>query len=183
MRRGQPGPRGSFFNLFQPKADDVSTESTETLPAVILDATPAPVVKHKGHRFPKGHPCFHRRKTKDRSLQAAMATAIRMNFDPIAFAISIIKTGYILELDGSKTKVETPTRLKLLREIAPYVHSKAPVAIVGKIQHDHTHADLSKIMDDPQMAEWAENLAMAMAEQEAAERRLPPDDRIWPDQD
>ena len=73
------------------------------------------------------------------------------------------RDGYITEADGSQTAIPAPTRIKILREIIAYVFSKSPTAVVGKIEH--THVDLSRIMNNPQLADAAETLALAMSEQ------------------
>jgi hypothetical protein len=123
----------------------------------------APAAKAKGHRFVKGHACFHKKKPFDARLRSAIEACKHLGFNPLEAAVRVYRDGFITEADGSQTTIPAPTRIKLLREIIAYVFSKSPMAVVGKIEH--THVDLSRIMNNPQLADAAETLSLAMSEQ------------------
>jgi len=114
------------------------------------------------------------RKRKDSTIASALETARREGFNAIEVGILIVRSGYITEPDGTQTAVDVRSRLKLLRELTGYIHSKAPQAITAKVEHKHQHVDMTAIMMNPELAAAAQTLALAIEDQESKERGLPP---------
>jgi hypothetical protein len=122
----------------------------------------------KGHRFAPGHKHFPR-KPKDRTIMPnAIATWVKLALDPLAELIKIYRTGVVSDpAGGRKHEVDVRTRCKLLREIVTFVYTKAPTLVSAQIAQEVRTLDVTKLMQDPAMAEAAENLAIAMAEYES----------------
>lgn len=98
-----------------------------------------------------------------KSQMSGAATAARMGFDVVEVMIKWVRDGVLMNGDGTETPVSLESRERILREVAPYIVSKAPTAVVAKHDHTHTHVDMTRIMLDPILAEAAERLALAMA--------------------
>ena len=136
----------------------------------LMNDTPKPR-RCFGRPFAKGHARLGGRKKKDTTIASALATAERLGFNAIELGIKIVLTGKIAENDGTQTSVDIRSRLKLLRELAAYIHPKAPTLVAGQVDHTHAHKhiDMTAIMHDPVLAAAAQQLAIAMAEQEVSE--------------
>lgn len=102
---------------------------------------------------------------KKKAARTAVEIATAMGYEPIVAMIHVCQSGYILEPDGRQTPVETEERLKMLRELVPFTNSKAATEIHGSVEHRHS-VDMTRIMMDPALAQAAESLALAMAEQD-----------------
>lgn len=92
--------------------------------------------------------------------------AHKLGWDPIEWMIHIARNGTVLETDGRETVVDMAERLKMGREVTVYLRSKAPVEVHSEHEHLHAHVDVTHIMSNPALAQAAETLALAMAEQD-----------------
>jgi hypothetical protein len=122
-------------------------------------------IKRPGHRFSKGHPHYPR-KPKERTVRSAIETARDMGFDAVKLMLDIIATGSIPEPDGTRTAVTLQDRIRLLREVSQYLIPRPTTMVSTAINHHHAHIDMTAIMMDPQLAEAAQTLALAMAQQD-----------------
>lgn len=142
------------------------TENTEN-----NNLTAVEIPKRKGHRFEKGHPCYHR-KRKDTTLHSAMSACISQAFNPIEAMIRIFNTGVLIDASGVKTPVPIHLRLKLLRELATYTHPKAPSVNVGVQQHytEESKNFIHRVMQNPALSAAADNLNEILSSLDSKDR-------------
>lgn len=145
----------------------VATPTDETASVASPIPTKRPVPKGL-IPFKPGHAPLARPPVRPTERFCGVKTARLMGIDPIALMLSIIRDGHITEMDGIKTTVSLDERMRLLREVAPYVVSKAPTKVESRV--DHTHLDITRVMLDPAVADLADQLAEAMADRT---RQLP----------
>jgi hypothetical protein len=130
---------------------------------------PAPAKRALPACFLPGHPKYGGRKPVNQAQRyCGVETARKMGIDPVALMLAIIRDGVMAQPDGTGLTVSLDERMRLLREVAPYVVSKAPTKVESRI--DHTHLDITRVMLDPTVADLADQLAEAMAE---GTRQLP----------
>ena len=115
-------------------------------------------------QFRPGHKTNVGRPRTKKKLPSAVESALAMNFNPLEAMLHVAKHGAILEPDGTETSVPQPERLKILREVTVYTHSKAVQKVEGQVAH--AHFDVTHIMLDPALSAAAETLALAQIEQD-----------------
>lgn len=106
---------------------------------------------------PPGRP-----KGSKNKLPPAVDTALRMGMDPVEVMLHVVKYGTMQDPDGTEQPVEMDERMRLLREVAPYLHSKAPTETHNINDTRSMHVDLTELMRDPAMVAAAEKLALGM---------------------
>jgi hypothetical protein len=131
----------------------------------MAEPTGLATIKKPGHRFQPGHKHFPRH-PKMKILRSAVETARAMGFDAIGLMLEIVTTGFIPELDGRKSPVTVPDRIKLLREASLYLVPKQTTTVTATVESRSTVLDVTALLMDPKLAEAAQNLALAMVEQE-----------------
>src|SRR5438067_365112 len=114
-------------------------------------AIPAP--RRFGRPFAKGKdPRRGVKKRKETNIASALETARREGFNAIELGIRIVLTGHIPEQDGTQTSVDVKSRLKLLRELAGFIHPKAPIQVNTKQETTTLTVNMEHIMMDPKLA-------------------------------
>ncbi len=94
--------------------------------------------------------------------------AHEMGYEPARAMVHIARDGAIVEPDGRLTPVTLEDRLTVLGKLAGFVHAKPQGDIHATVDHRHLHVDMTRIMMNPELAQAAETLALAMAEQDDA---------------
>jgi hypothetical protein len=122
-----------------------------------------------GNKFQPGHPKYggRRKGVPTRQTWLAREIAEQNGFNPVQVAIEVIMRGK-LPATGAKPgrDVSDEERLKMLRDLLSYLVPKlsavqvtgndgGPVAVAG--------LDITKLMQDPELAQAAQRLALAIA--------------------
>jgi hypothetical protein len=123
-------------------------------------------IRRPGHRFAKGHPHFPR-KPQAKTLRSAQATAESLGFDVIALMLEVITTGQMPEPGGRKSPVGLSDRLRLLREVVQYLIVKPVTTVNATIDSRVATLDVTTLLMNPELAEAAQTLAIAMVEMES----------------
>lgn len=125
-----------------------------------------------GH-FKPGHPRYGGRKkgSPAKRTQEAREIAERLGFHPIELLAIIAMRGVIPNADGTETPVDTDARLDAIKAAAPYLTPRLSAQqITGKDEGPLAVStlDVAQILANPALARMAQDLALAMAEQERA---------------
>jgi len=133
--------------------------------------------RNAGHRFQEGHQRFGGR--KKRTAQQARALADEMGVDPLEFMLSIIKNEVMDQTvieNGKQKKVKTVVpldmRLDAAKTVINYMYPRLnSTAVTGADNGPIELAtlDLTPILANPELARAAQEIALQLAEAEAAQ--------------
>jgi hypothetical protein len=134
-----------------------------------------------GHRFEPGHPRFSGR--GKRTAAQARALAQEMGIDPLQFLMEIIRSDSIEQTvveNGKKKRITVPIPLDMRVEAAKHVSrfcypvlSATQVTGAGDGPVAVAQLDVTAILQNPELAKAAQDLALMMVEQERLENGLP----------
>ena len=122
-----------------------------------------------------GHPRFGGRKpgSQNKRTKQALEICEALDFHPAAFLATIALTGQMPNPDGTTTPVSTEDRIRAATSLAPFVMPRLQATqVTGKDEGPVAVAagafDLTPFLQDAATVEVLQNIALAMAEQEAA---------------
>lgn len=123
---------------------------------------------------------------KKRSASKARDIAESLGVDPIRWMLNLIKNGTyqqaVVDADGKKKRVTVAAPLDLLldaaRTTAQYLYPKlSSLAVGGGPDGDGpievVSLNITAIMNDPELAKQAQDMALALVEADAIQPRLP----------
>jgi hypothetical protein len=133
-----------------------------------------------GHRFEPGHPRFSGR--GKRTAAQARALAQEMGIDPLQFLMEIIRSDSIEQtvVENGRTKRVTVTiplemRVEAAKHVSRFCYPVlSATQVTGADDGPVSVAtlDVSAILANPELAKAAQDLALMMVEQEAAQDRI-----------
>src|SRR5579862_3385949 len=139
---------------------------------------PDVVTKNTANRFQPGHPKYGGR--KKRSPQMVRELADKLGVDPIQFLLKKVIAGETftevrIAADGkTKTRVEVPVTLDMKMEacriVSGYLYPKlSTTQVTGKDEGPIAVAalDITAILQNPELAQAAQRLALGLAAQKA----------------
>jgi hypothetical protein len=140
------------------------------------DEKPEVAPKNPGHRFQPGHPRFGGK--KKRTAAQARAIAEQLGVDPLEYMLKLLASDTMDEIEidattGKRKKVKVPVPQALKVDISkaiigffyPRLNAQSITGPSGGAVEVAT-LDITKLLEDPDTARMAQNLALAMAEQE-----------------
>ncbi len=125
--------------------------------------------------FKPGHPRYGGRKKGSPAKRTAEAREIaeRLGFHPIELLAHIALNGTIPNADGTETPVDTDKRLDAIKAAAPYLLPRLSAQTLSgpndgpvEIMTPEAEAGLQAILADPDLARAAQDIALALAEEE-----------------
>jgi hypothetical protein len=125
--------------------------------------------RNGGNKFQHGHPKYGGRKKGVPTRQTWLAREIaeQNGFNPVQVAIEVIMQGRLPAIVGKPGRdVSDEERLKMLRDLLSYLVPKlSAVQVTGNDGGPLAMAslDITKLMQDPELAVAAERLAIAIA--------------------
>ena len=155
----------------------LDVQPATTLVPLPVTMTVEPSKGGKGAFYP-GHPRYGGRVKGQPNKRTLLAREIaaQLKFDPIKLSVDIILSGVLRtkQSDGTTVNVPVPMeeRLKTLRDLAQYIQPKlSAVQMTGKDEGpiQVQQLDLVAILNDPKLAAAAQEIALKMAEQQAAQ--------------
>ena len=124
--------------------------------------------------FQVGHKRFGGRPRGAKNVRTATAREIaaRLKCDPAQWLLNAGRLGYIKNPDGTTTKITAADRIQAMKNVLPFVHVKrTALSVNGRIESEtrSQHVDLTKIMENPMLAEYAERIVLALAQPESVD--------------
>jgi hypothetical protein len=133
--------------------------------------------RNVGHRFQLAHPRYGGKKRN--STQQVRDLCAEMDCDPMRFMLEIVKTGVTTQVvieNGKKKKVEVVADLATRTDLAKYVSrfmypTLTATAVTGANDGPIELAtlDLTPILANPELARAAQEIALQLAEADAAQ--------------
>jgi hypothetical protein len=139
------------------------------------------VARVKGGRFAPGHKRLGGRRpgARNKFTWSARQAAQEAGFDPVALAMRVILQGKLPPIKGqAEEKVGMEGRLAMLKEIMQYMLPKlSATQITGKDEGPVAIAtlDVTRLMEDSEMLEAAQRIALGLAQQRPQIAAGPPD--------